>query len=88
MIMFFDFQSLKLKEDIRQLQRQIAEETEKTTSKRGTARGRVDVVIVSDIGKTVELKLTYSMQPPSSLMFNIINTLLSSRKQCNLDSYI
>jgi len=68
---------LKLKEKILQLQRQIAEEIEKTTSKRGTAHGRVDVVIVSDFDKALELKLTYSMQQiPSSFMLLLL-TLLS-----------
>ena len=49
-----------VKEKILQLERQIAAETEKTASKRGTARGQVEVVIVADNATSVDLKLTYS----------------------------
>ena len=44
-------------------------------SKLGTAHGRVDVVIISDIGRTVELKIDIQYAAnPLFFMFNIIKT--------------
>jgi len=43
-----------------EITRRIEAEKEKSASKRGTAFGEVDVVVVADEESTVELKLTYS----------------------------
>lgn len=62
-----------LNEQVTEISHQIDELTEKASSKKGSARGEVVVIVGTEAATTVDLKLTYSTCPllaPSSLHFN------------------
>ena len=70
-----------------EITRRIEAEKEKSASKRGTAFGEVDVVVVADEESTVELKLTYSSSSIPPLAVNEIN-ISSSRQQCSMETHL